>query len=144
MTQAPIAPPSPATEPVSNANPLTGAQLLERYQTLKAAGLIHSDIAVECGYYIRVEEGAKAGEIRAASSKLNVALLRAQGIDVPESTTRRSGGGAGYTKVKVGTNGKATLSQAMVKQMNANAGDVLELVEANEQGIALRLLRQPG
>ena len=135
MTQAPA--------PISNANPLKGQALLERFNTLKASGMHHSDIAVECGYYIKIEEGAKAGEVRASGAKLNAALLRAQGIDVPESGGGRGGAArSGNTKVVINSQGRASLSQHMVSLMGAAKGDYLEVVDANEQGIALKLIRQ--
>ena len=101
----------------------------------------HSDIAVECGYYIKIEDGPKAGEIRASGAKLNAALLRANGIDVPEAGARSGQRRGGNTKVIINSQGRASLSQAMVKQMGAERGDYLELVEANAQGIALKLVK---
>ena len=132
MTQAPI----------SNTSPLTGQPLLDRYNTLRAAGMSHGDIAVEAGYYIKVEDGPKAGEIRSSGAKLNAALLRAQGIDVPDAASRggqRKGGG--WNKVVVNSQGRASLSQAMIKQMGAQRGDHLELIEANGDGITLKLVK---
>lgn len=133
---------TPAPSPISNTAPLTGQALLERYQALKTTGLSHGDIAVECGYYITIEEGVKKGEIRASSAKLNAALLRANGIDVPEKPSRGGGGGGGgWTKAVINKAGRANLPKAMVDRMNPQPGDYLELVEANEGGIALKMVR---
>ena len=136
MTQAPV-------PPITNAAPLTGQALLDRFSALRTGGMSHSDIAVECGYYIKIEDGPKAGEIRASGARLNAALLRANGVDVPEGGARSAGASrSGRSKVVINSQGRASLSQKMVGLMGAEKGDYLELVEANDQGIALKLVRQ--
>ena len=135
MTAAPYIAPPLATVPapaaheapaVSNTAPLTGAALQAKVGELLAAGTSQADTAVACGYYIIVDKGARAGEVRAAINKLNQALLEAQGLVF--AATSRSNGEAPMRSSKhyavVNKTGRASLPAVMLDGFAA-PGDVL-------------------
>jgi hypothetical protein len=92
---------------------------------LMAAGTSQADTAVACGYYIVVEKGPRAGEVRAAINKLNEALLVAQGL-VFAAPSRAAGAPmrSGKNYAVVNKEGRASLPAAMLEGF-ASPGDVL-------------------
>jgi hypothetical protein len=136
---APAVPAAPAA-PVSNASPLTGDELLFRFNALRAEGIRHADIAVECGYYIKVAEGPRAGEVRASTAKLNQAILQAQGLVAAGKGKGGSGSGIDR-KVIVSKHGRAALSAAAVALLGAQPGDYLKTTKV-EEGLLVTVARK--
>ena len=147
MTYAPPAPApvaevsAPAT-PASNASPLTGEALLTRFESLRSEGVVHADIAVECGYYIKVAEGPRAGEVRASTAKLNQAILEAQGVISPGKGKTGVGSGA-MRNVIVSKSGRAALSAAAVALLGAKPGDYVKATKV-EEGLLVTLVGTQG
>lgn len=135
MTSAPIAPPATEETPVSSSAPLTGDALLNRFQALKTAGVVHSDIAVECGYYTSVTQGEAAGTVRASTSKLNAALLEAQGLI---AARKRGSQRSSCNRAVVNKAGRATISAGMLEALGVEPGQYLT-AEAVEGGLLLKV-----
>jgi len=131
---APVAAPV-AAAPASSTSPLTGEALLARFDALREAGTCHADIAVECGYYIKVAEGPRAGEVRASTSRLNQAILEAQGLVAPGKKSAANGGGR---NVVVNKFGRAALSAAALASIGATPGDFIKATKV-EEGLLVTL-----
>jgi hypothetical protein len=123
MTQATIAPPVTAdASPISNKSPLKGEALQIRFQALQTSGMLHSDIAVECGYYTPVLKGEAAGTVRANTNKLNAALLEAQGLIAAKT---RGSQRSSCNRAVVNKAGRATVSAAMLEPLGVEPGQFL-------------------
>ena len=100
--------------------PLTGADLLEFYESKQAEGMSHKDIAYQAGYFSVTKNGLE----RVNSTQFNEALLEAKGVPV---TVKRSSGGrgrAGLTRARVSGQGVLLVSQLAVKNVGAEPGAV--------------------
>jgi hypothetical protein len=112
---------------------LTGVELLEFYDTKKAAGRTHGQIAYDAGYYTVT----KANRERVLTAQFNEAILEAQGI---ETGGRASGPGrshAGLTVARVSGQGIMLVSQLATRNVGANPGDLFSVTYPGDGVIVL-------
>lgn len=124
-----------AEAPVSNTSPLTGEALLDKFEVLKTTGMAPADIAVECGYYIKVSGGERAGEVRASNGRFHEAILVAQGV-LP---AKKEGGGGGARssakRVRLNPAGRGSLTAGMLEPLGAKPGDCLVPTVLEHDGV---------
>lgn len=121
-----------AEAPTSNAAPLVGQALLDKFQVLSTSGMASADIAVECGYYIKVQGGDRAGEVRASNGRFHEALLVAQGL-LPGKKT--GGARSSAKRATVNPAGRATLAAAMLEPLGVKPGDCLVPMVLEHDGV---------